>query len=89
MKERSETLLLHNNLTEVCMAFELVGSAFVCYEVLALRALGVADSRTTHKAPIAARSQNDEYFTGTVPVRPVQYYRYRIDSRFWRPYNVK
>ena len=47
------------------MAFELVGSAFVCYEVLALRALGVADSRTTHKAPIAARSQNDEYFTGT------------------------
>ena len=59
MKERSETLLLHNNLTEVCMAFELVGSAFVCYEVLALRALGVADSRTTHTAPIAARSQNE------------------------------
>jgi len=49
------------------MAFELVRSAFVCYEVLALRALGVADSRTTHKAPIAARSQKDEYryFTGT------------------------
>jgi hypothetical protein len=87
VKERSETLLLHNNLTEVCMAFELVRSAFVCYEVLALRALGVADSRTTHKAPIAARSQNMS--TGTLPVRPVQYYRYRIDSRFWRPYNVK
>jgi hypothetical protein len=81
VKERSETLLLHNNLTEVCMAFELVRSAFVCYEVLALRALGVADSRTTHTAPIAARSQNEyRYF---LPVRPVQYYRYRIDSRFW------
>jgi hypothetical protein len=73
------------------MAFELVRSAFVCYEVLALRALGVADSRTTHKAPIAAISQNMS--TGTLPVRPVQYYRYRVtyrlDSRFWRPYNVK
>jgi hypothetical protein len=43
------------------MVFELVGSAFVCYEVLALRALGVADSRTTHimSAPIGARSQNE------------------------------
>ena len=60
------------------MAFELGRSAFVCYEELALRALGVADSRTTHKAPIAARSQNDEYryryFTGTTgAVLPVSY----------------
>jgi hypothetical protein len=49
------------------MVFELVGSAFVCYEVLALRALGVADSRTTHKS--SHRGQKPEYeyryFTGT------------------------
>jgi hypothetical protein len=55
------------------MAFELVRSAFVCYEVLALRS---GDPKSaTHKAPIAARSQKDEYryFTGTtgavLPVR--------------------
>ena len=67
VKERSKTLLLHN-LTVMCMAFELVGSTFVCYEELTLCALGVADSRTTHTAPM--RTGNSVpvavFSTGTV-----------------------
>lgn len=58
------------------MAFELVRSAFVCYEVLALRALGVADSRTTHKSSHRGQKPENEcrYFTGTTgAVLPVSY----------------